>query len=99
MNFSKPLAVAALSLAMLAPAGAVEKGYWNRTWQCGDVEVQLNKFAVHTYELTFSGPMIVWSPNKKPTRPFDFKYVGEDGAMLNGRACTIKEEGPVKEED
>jgi hypothetical protein len=82
-----PLLLAAVAFATPAEA------YSERSWQCGNVEVTLNKLAVHEYELTFSGPMVVWSPSKKPTPPFDFKWVGADGAMLNGKMCKPQENG------
>jgi hypothetical protein len=85
-------AVALAAAVLSSPAHAVEKGCVTWRWQCGDIEVQLNKLAVHHLELSFTGPMIVFSPGKKPTRPFDFKWVGENGAMLNGKMCTFIEE-------
>ena len=82
------IAIAAGSLGLPASAGdydgRVDKGYWNRTWQCGDVEVQMSKFAVHDYTLSFSGSVY--------GLPINFKRVGEDGATLNGKRCKLKPE-------
>jgi hypothetical protein len=95
------LAVALVTLA--GPANAIEKGYWNRTWQCGDIEVQDNKLALHHHELSFTGRFRVWVPEGKniAKRPFDFKFVGENGAMMNGKMCELinDDSGDVKKDD
>jgi len=90
---------AAAALALLATSAAVAESkypnlfenedlYPTTTWDCGDVEITLHKNMVHDQTLTVRGKFSVWSPDGKPLRAFDLKWVGDGGAIFNGKRCT-----------
>jgi hypothetical protein len=86
-------------LALTTAASAAESGRTIGEWTCGDgeyvVDVTLKKYAVHDTELTFRGRFTVWAPTGKPTTGVHLKWVGKDGAILNGERCLTV---PVEEE-
>jgi hypothetical protein len=89
----KLLAILAVLLASATPA-SVQEAYWRQTWECGKlVTVELRKYGTAAYELTFSGALIVTSPTGKPITGINLKWVGRDGAILNGKRCKKVPEG------
>jgi hypothetical protein len=81
----KPTAILLVLLISAAPASARIVS----AWQCGEVDVELHKYATKAFELRFSGTLTVWSPTGKPTTGVNFKYVGRNGAILNGKPCRV----------
>jgi hypothetical protein len=74
--------IAAILIVLLAsatPASAWVVG----KWQCGEVEVTLRKYATKTpMDLTFNGyPYEIDRLN--------FRFVGTEGAKLNGKPCRV----------
>jgi hypothetical protein len=80
------------ALAFATPASAE----WSRTWSCdnGMIDVTLVKHATKAFELNFSGKLpVVWAyRDGKPEKAFDFRFVGKDGAIFNGKLCKLVEE-------
>jgi hypothetical protein len=56
-------AILAVLLASATPASARIVG----AWQCGEIDVELHKYATKLHELRFSGTLTVTSPTGKPT--------------------------------
>jgi hypothetical protein len=83
----RSLLLLAVLLISAVPANAQE-AYWRQTWECGKLAtVELRKYGTAAYELTFSGALVVTSPTGKPTTGINLKWVGRDGAILNGKRC------------
>jgi hypothetical protein len=80
------------ALAFATPASAE----WSRTWSCDSrmIDVTLVKHATKAFELNFSGKLpVVWAyRDGKPEKAFDFRFVGKDGAIFNGKLCKLVEE-------
>jgi hypothetical protein len=70
-------------------------------WECsGDsrsqpITVELHKYATAAYELRFSGILYVWGTR----HGYNFKYVGQEGAKLNGKPCRILPYDPKWDEN
>jgi hypothetical protein len=84
----KAIAALAAALVSATPASVhdVDSGaYMNpiEAWRCGDTTVELNKYAVHTYDLVFSDGIRFSGPKSG----INFKFVGENDAKLNGKRC------------
>jgi hypothetical protein len=88
-------AILAVLLASATPASARIVG----AWQCGEIDVELHKYATKLHELRFSGTLTVASPTGKPTTGVNFKYVGRDGAILNGKSCRVLPYDPKWDEN
>src|SRR5262249_48100273 len=60
-------------------------------WECSGnsrsipITVELHKYATAAYELRFSGILYVWGTG----HGYNVKYVGQDGAKLNGKPCRV----------
>jgi hypothetical protein len=88
------LTILALLLVGATPASARDYVLINE-WECGKaVTVELRKYGTAAYELIFSGAFTVWSPTGKPTTGVNFKYVGRDEAILNGKRCHVLPHDP-----
>jgi hypothetical protein len=68
-------------------------------WSCGEIDISLDKQAVHQHELVFSGPLIVWSPTGKRLTAVHLEWVGKDGAILNGKRCKTLPYDPKWDEE
>ena len=80
-----PIGIAALSVlsASAARAEEAEAGHLVAAWTCGKhVDVELRKYATANYELTILGAFDV-----SPGYGVNLRYVGRNGATLNGKRC------------
>jgi hypothetical protein len=77
----RALTVACLGLAAITVGTVPARAWIVGKWQCGEVEVTLRKYATKTpMDLTFNGyPYEIDRLN--------FRFVGTEGAKLNGKAC------------
>jgi hypothetical protein len=81
--------VLAVLLVGATPANAWVVG----KWQCGELEVTLHKYAVHEpYDLTFHGDY------QDLNRRLNFRFVGDEGAKLNGKSCRVLPDDPNDED-
>jgi hypothetical protein len=79
LELTKAGAIAAMLLVGVAAADA----WVVRKWQCGEIEVTLDKRATkEPLDLTFNG----YLPKLKR---LDFRFVGDEGAKLNGKHCRL----------
>lgn len=86
----KLLTILAVLLAIATPASARIVN----AWQCGNVDVELHKYATKAYELRFAGTFPVWGTRSG----INFRYVGLKGANLNGRPCRVLAYNPKWDE-
>jgi hypothetical protein len=91
------LTIIAVLLASATAAGARIV----RVWECSGnsrsqpITVELHKYATADYELRFSGILYVWGTG----HGYNFKYVGQEGATLNGKPCRVLPDDPKWDEN
>jgi hypothetical protein len=70
-------------------------------WECsGDgrsqtITVELHKYSTADFELRFRGALYVWGTG----HGYNFKYVGQEGAKLNGKPCRVLPHDPKWDEN
>jgi hypothetical protein len=97
MRYAVAILLAAVLLVGDTPASARIVAAWecpgnNRSLP---ITVELHKYATAAYELRLSGILYVWGTG----HGYNFKYVGQNGAKLNGKPCKILPYDPKWEAD
>jgi hypothetical protein len=94
-------AVAILLAAVLLVGDTPASAHIVAAWECPGnnrslpITVELHKYATAAYELRLSGILYVWGTG----HGYNFKYVGQNGAKLNGKPCKILPYDPKWEAD
>jgi hypothetical protein len=67
-----------------------------QTWKCGKlVTVELRKYGTAAFELIFEGALVFSGPGNG----VNFKFVGDEGAKLNGKPCRVLPYDPKRDKN